>query len=379
MHEYFGVNSLAKLSLALEHFKPTKIFLISGHNSFINSGAKDKILPIINNKYNFTHFDRISVNPNIETIQPALQAFHDACADLIIAVGGGSVIDTAKCVNSLTLIDSDHKALEAKIADLCKQQIKKKVPLIAIPTTSGSGSEATHFAVIYIGKKKYSLASQDLQPDVAIVDPTLTYNLPTKITAISALDALAQAIEAYWAVGATSESDSYAEQAIQLILPALQLAYEGDEEAKNAMSLGAHYAGKAINITKTTGPHALSYILTSLYGIAHGQAVFLSLGKFFVINGELQNKQINQPLGITYHDNKMHNLYSLLKVNDYEEACQFIYSIMDNFSLEYRLSKLGINAEKLFNELQQYIDLERLANNPVKITPELYKHCYVYE
>ncbi|MEZ4822960.1 MAG: iron-containing alcohol dehydrogenase [Ignavibacteria bacterium] len=131
--------------------------------------------------------------------------------------------------------------------------VRKGKPLIAVPTTSGAGSEATHFAVVYSGDKKYSLAHEYILPDYSVIDPQLTFSLPKEITATSGIDAFSQAMESYWNVNANEESRKYSRGAIQLIFDSLSKAVnEGDEESRINMSRAAHLAGKAINITKTT-------------------------------------------------------------------------------------------------------------------------------
>ena len=128
------------------------------------------------------------------------------------AVGGGSVIDTAKMIK----IFSANKGNPESYIRGEKEIEKSGPPMVAVPTTSGTGSESTHFAVVYIGKTKYSLAHKEhVLPEYAIVDPKFTYCLPKRITAETGIDALGQAIESYWAVGSTDESKGYAREAIK--------------------------------------------------------------------------------------------------------------------------------------------------------------------
>src|SRR5262249_51347864 len=142
--------------------------------------------------------------------------------------------------------------------------LNRGLPLVAIPTTAGSGSEATPFAVLYVGHVKHSIAGPAMLPDVAIVDPSLTDSMSPALTAVTGMDAFSQAVESYWCIHSTERSKAYARRAIALVLEHLEVAVTAPrEENRRAMSKAAHLAGRAIAITKTTGAHALSYPLTS--------------------------------------------------------------------------------------------------------------------
>ena len=161
----------------------------------------------------------------------------------------------------------------------------KGVPLVAVPSTAGTGSEATHFAVIYKENVKYSIAHPYLLPNCAIVDAQFTFELPPYITACSGFDALCQAIESFWSVQASEISKGYAREAIIKIREnLLNSIRESNQKSRQQMAHAALLSGKAINITKTTAPHAISYPFTSLYKISHGHAVSLSLEKFISIS-----------------------------------------------------------------------------------------------
>ena len=160
--------------------------------------------------------------------------------------------------------------------------------MIAIPTTAGTGSEATHFAVVYVDGEKYSLAHPYLVPAYAVIDPLLTYSLPAGVTAASGLDAFCQAIESIWAVGATDVSHTFATEAARLAVQHLRAAVQNPTDtARAGMCRAAHLSGKAINISKTTAPHALSYVLTAEYGLAHGVAVALTLAPMLQYNAQV--------------------------------------------------------------------------------------------
>ena len=206
---------------------------------------------------------------------------------------------------------------------------------MCIPTTAGTGSEATHFAVIYVDGKKKSIASQQLLPDVVILDPQLTDNMPAYVSACSGFDALSQAIESYWSRAATPLSQLYAAMAIEVLLVELPQAVNSNSRlARDKMQMAANWAGKAINISKTTAPHAMSYVITQEFGIPHGHAVALTLGKFFTLHEKYCNVNIGAFLAGQSLDQITVDLYVLLGVNNANEACHKWYEIMSICGLE---------------------------------------------
>jgi alcohol dehydrogenase class IV len=199
-----SVFRAAKYCKLDESFIPTeskKIFLVTGKHSFELSGAKE-ILSEQLKSYSIVNFNDFTANPKIDNIKEGIELFNDNDCDVVIAVGGGSVIDMAKSINILSVQNGDPK----NIIQGREKILNKGKNLIAIPTTSGAGSEATHFAVVYIDKEKFSIAHEYILPNTAIVDPTFTFKLNSRVTAISGIDALSQAMESHWSVNSDNES-----------------------------------------------------------------------------------------------------------------------------------------------------------------------------
>lgn len=361
--EYFGVGCLDSIPSILEYHKATRIFLVTGKKSFHLSGARDAITPCLVGK-TAVHFSDFSANPKIDDVIKGVSELKQAKCDAVIAVGGGSVIDMAKLINATA-----HSDYELRDIVTGKRRIEVKgLPLIAVPTTAGSGSEATHFAVVYVGNTKYSLAHEYVLPDYSVVDPSLTYNLPPRLTAASGFDALSQAVESYWAVTATEESREYASQAIRMILPTLESAVNSpNAEARNTMVLAAHLAGKAINITKTTAPHAISYPLTTYFNVPHGHAVALLLGKFFVINSELEGVKEGNSRGKDYLQKVMHELRDLFDCVSPQDCSNKWYQLMAAVGLENNFKSLGICNQSDIDLIINNVNVERLDNHPVII------------
>jgi alcohol dehydrogenase class IV len=276
------------------------------------------------------HYVKEGVNVKEEEIEKAYDLFKSIPNQAILVVGGGSVIDLGKGMIYHCL---GHSSI---------------VPFfIAAPTTAGSGSEATPFAVIYRNGRKISLVHPFLLPKSVILDPSLLDTLPPRQVAISGMDVLSQAIESYWNRNGNEESKQYAVDAIALWKENFIPAVNNDKAAKARLQLAAYTAGKAIAITRTTGPHALSYYLTSNYGVPHGHAVGLLLPLFFLYNEPGKE------------------LCALLGVNDPKAAFEYIHGVMKQVGLEISLSELNIEKEKIADALLNEVNEERFANNPV--------------
>ena len=366
MSEFIGFNSIERLEKILKKNNFRKIFLITGRKSFKNTDIKKIIFDILE-EYDFYHFNDYTINPKVEDIKKGLDLFRKEKCDVIVAIGGGSVIDIGKCIS---LFSTNQGNIEDFI--LKKVKIKQRgIPLIRIPTTAGSGSEATHFAVVYIGKIKYSLAEPKyMQPQFVIVDAQFTLSLPNNVSAVSGMDAFCQAIESYWNINSTRKSKKYAKKAIGLIINnILKVVKNPDKKSRFNMSLAANFAGKAINITKTTACHAISYPITSFFNVPHGHAVALSLPSMIVFNSEVSRKDILDPRGIKYVKKTMKEIISMIGATTFNEAKELITQLMEDIGLETKLKNLGIKTEEDINLIiKNGFNPDRVKNNPRKLT-----------
>lgn len=330
-HEFhIGENALIQLQHLLSELHVRHIFLVRGKNSYIQSGAANALSFVWDYLgCKISEFYDFSANPKEEELQQGIKSFHAVNADCIIAVGGGSAIDMAKLIRYHSLGGSANQ-----------------IPLFAIPTTAGTGAEATRFAVLYKDGVKHSIEHESILPNYAIIYPPFTYNNPPYLTACTGLDALAQAIEAFWNKNATSESKSFAIKAIQLLWEQLPLLIQSaTPQLRNEVAEGAYWAGRAINITKTTAPHAYSYAFTSDYGYPHGHAVALTLPFFLELNGNDE-------------------LYSLLQTS--KNTCKTdLLAYLNKLHIDCNLQNVDIDA------VLQKVNTQRLSNNPVIITSNI--------
>lgn len=351
----FSINTLFSI---LQELLPQKILLVRGRDSFETSGGAEVIKSACSNiSCEIVDFYDFSVDPKIEDLNKGLCLLDlNNNIDLIIGIGGGSVLDMSKLIRFFYSFQGD-------ISSSKFEKTRDLLPLITIPTTAGTGSEVTHFAVLYKNNVKYSIANKNMLSDIAIVDPVFTYNAPKYLTACTGFDALAQAIEAYWNVYATNESDEYAIKSIQLIWPNLTaLINSSTKDLRAKISEGAFWAGKAINITKTTAPHAFSYPFTAYYGYPHGHAVALTFPYFILYNYPKSSIDLNPKLDFVQFRKKMNRLYLLLGISEIENASNVMKDYLNAIYLRPNEPK-NYNPELILEN----INLQRANNNPVEL------------
>ena len=262
-----------KLIRYINGFAPKNIFIVHGRTFNRLSIAQ------IFNGFKTVHFTDFKPNPLWSSVEAGGKIFRENNCDMIIAVGGGSALDVAKCVKLTTA---------------------QAVPFIVMPTTAGTGSEATRFAVVYKDGEKQSIHDDCLVPDAIYLDAEPLRILPPYQRKATLLDAYSHAVESYWSVKATDTSRAFAKEALRIIV-SLQEKYFAlqTSDAENFTLLYASYlAGKAINISETTAGHAMSYKLTGLFGISHGHAAALcNAGLWQVMQGSEAVKELSEVIG----------------------------------------------------------------------------------
>ena len=216
-------------------------------------------------------FSDFHPNPDLTDTENGAEIWIREKCDGLISIGGGSSIDTAKAIKARLNAKNEDDVIHSRLGDLIS------CPHIAIPGTAGTGSEATQFAVVYVNGSKVSLNYEKLRPDGVILDSSLLDSLPEYHKKSCALDALSQGIESYWSKGSNDDSKVHAFLAIIGVLDNLKSYLKGDPHAADEMLDASFQSGKAIQITKTTAAHAMSYMLTKKLGIAHGHACMLTL------------------------------------------------------------------------------------------------------
>lgn len=346
-----------------EHY--TKSILVVCGNSISNLEINEYFENLPKRlKIKVTYFKEFEPNPKYISVVNGINQYYQQQCDTIIAVGGGSAIDVAKCIKLYSGMDKEKNYLEQKI-------IPNKIPFIAIPTTSGTGSESTSFAVIYYNGEKQSVSDASCIPELVCMESKFLKSLPLYQRKVTMLDALCHAIESFWSVHSTIESRELSKQAIKLILENKNSYIKNEDNGNEEMLKASHLAGKAINIAKTTAGHAMCYKLTSLYGIAHGHAAALCVTKlwpYMVMN----TRKCIDLRGQEYLDKIFFELSQMMGVNSSIEAARKFQNIVD----ELDLKRPVIKNEQDYVMLRKSVNRERLGNNPVMLTEKIIDSLY---
>ena len=311
---------------------------------------------------------RTMENPRPNNVAKAITPIKDKEIDLILAIGGGSVIDTAKAISILLTNQASLPSL--LFSD--KRITTKPVPLIAVPTTSGTGSEATRYAAFYYYKKgelgKKSLNHNYLLPAYVILDPDLLLTLDKHRTAVSGLDALAQAIESWWSVKSTKQSRNYSRQSLNLILKYLpkSLADLTNVKLREQMLKASNLSGRAINISQTTICHSVSYPLTNYFKVPHGLGAALTLPGFLEFNANIKKDDCLDPRGVSFVKNIIKEIYRELGTTKPREAPKKLRKFIRSTGLGVTLSANGVDNLPLI--IKFGFSPERAKNNPRKVS-----------
>lgn len=261
------------------------VFIKNGMAEQIQSHAKGRLVEV---------FSEIRPNPTTDNVDACARIIKEKDLRFAVALGGGSALDCAKAACSVCKTDAvtaDFHSGKLKLG-------KESIPLVAIPTTAGTGSEVTPVAVLSdpLRGVKAPLVSENFFPLCAVIDPELTLTLPPTITAATGMDVLAHALEGFWSKNHQPICDAVALQAARLCFEYLLVAYEDGANtiAREKMSEASLLAGLAFGLPKTAGSHACSFPLTNVYGVSHGEACAMTLDAFTRINAVAENGRLHQ-------------------------------------------------------------------------------------
>ena len=310
-------------------------------------------------------FSGFEPNPLYESVQAGVFDYLASGAQMIIAVGGGSAMDVAKCIKLYSNMDTDRNFLEQAV-------VPNSVPFLAIPTTAGTGSEATRYAVIYYRGEKQSVSDYSCIPDTVLMDPGVLKTLPEYQKKATMLDALCHATESYWSIHSTEGSKVDSIRAIRGILDNMDGYLANTDEGNAGMLKAAHTAGKAINVTQTTAGHAMCYKLTSLFRIAHGHAAALcdavlfpymigQIGRCIDSRGEAYLKETFQELALAYG------------CQTPEEAAEKLRSIVFD---TLKMPVPGPVTDEEYEILKNSVNPVRLKNHPIRLDTKTIDRLY---
>lgn len=376
----FGPGGLSQVGTE-EKRLGNKALIVLGRSAMRKNGALDRLTRLLKkNNLEYTIYENIPSDPTVETVDTGASLARKGSCNLVIALGGGSVLDTGKAISAMVTNEgsvADYHEIEGK----GKKFQHKTLPFIAIPTTSGTGSEATRNAVITntkLGLKK-SIRDLWLIPEVALVDPELTLSLPPHITAICGGDALTQCIESYLGKKSQEITDALALHAIGLIGKSLVKAVKEGEnlEARKDMAMAALLSGLCLSNSGLGAAHALSHPLGIYYKIPHGLSCAVLLPYVMEYNLPVVTKKlakIAQSLG--------EDLSLLSETEAAQRAVEKIKEILSAIGIKKNLSEWEIKKED-FSQLINGAQGGSLNNNPRDTSDEdliklLYKMTGLY-
>ena len=354
------IQGIKHLPQILGDINCQKLFLVID-SSFPFLNIKEDIESLDVRKVIFPEF---TPNPIFEDVCKGIELIKKEGCDAILAVGGGSSIDVAKCIKLAVLAEECNDAIIPPLVSKRLPIDGNRIPFIAIPTTAGTGSESTHNAVMYYEGAKQTVTNDGILPDYAILEPSVLKTLPLYQKKCTMMDALCQGIESWWSVNSTNESKEYSKIAVELVMKYWRAyIFDNDSEAAAQIMLAANYAGRAINIAQTTAAHAMSYKITSLYKLPHGHAVAVCLPEvwhFMVDNmGNIIDNRGNTYLGSVFKD-----ITFAMGAGSVEGSIALFNNMMHDMDLGHPVSSDKMSDLSI---LTSSVNPVRLKNNPINI------------
>lgn len=343
-----------------------KVLMVCDASIGFMDGFNKHLEEIQKNAVEILKYHDFQSNPLYENVVTGVELFRGEKCDGIMAVGGGSAMDVAKCIKLYSNFPGDGENGLWLTAEITSNTI----PFLAMPTTAGTGSEATRYAVIYFDGKKQSITSESFIPDTVLMDPNALKTLPLYQKKSTMMDALCHAIESFWSVNSTDESKKYSQEAIVGVLKNMDGYLANTEKGNAGMLWAAHTAGKAINITQTTAGHAMCYKITSLFRCAHGHAAVLCDRALFPWMVENTDKCID-PRGEEYLRKMLDEIGQAMGCVNARSGAEKLSEIFKRLELDIPLA-----TEAQFEELKTSVNPVRLKNYPIALDIETIDMLY---
>lgn len=359
-------DNYKELDLWIERNGCKNILLVCDGSIAFMDGFNKYLEEIAEKGTGLTDFRDFCPNPLYESVVKGVELFRAEKCDGIIAVGGGSAMDVAKCIKlyaSLPGTGEEGAWLRAEIEP-------NTIPFLAMPTTAGTGSEATRYAVIYYNDAKQSVTSDSFIPETVLMDPNALRTLPLYQKKATMMDALCHAIESFWSVNSTEESKVYSRAAIRGVLENMDGYLANTEEGNSGMLQAAHTAGKAINITQTTAGHAMCYKITSLFGAAHGHAAILCDRVLYPWMVENTAGCID-PRGEEYLRTTLDEIGQSLGCADAKEGAARLNDIFESLAFAVPAA-----SDEQFAILRESVNPVRLKNHPIALDADTIDTLY---
>lgn len=318
------------------------------------SFQKTEIFKYLKDNFDIVLFDHIRPNPRFDDMIDGVKLFKENGCDFVIGAGGGSPIDTAKMIK---VMSSNDKSLW-----LTEDMEGNELKSLFIPTTAGTGTEATWISVFYVNEvNKLSIHHKDFLPDYVILDENLLSTLPPYQKRCTCLDALCHSIESYWSTKATDESRKYSKQGIVGFMENVDGYINNTREGNRGMLMASYYGGKAINIAGTVAPHAFCYNLTMNCGTSHGHSCAVGLSKIweYMISNDVVT---NHKEGREYTLKILDDVGAMLGGKDRFGGLDVFNSILQKLELQFPTIE-----ENKIAEFVSKVNTKKLMSNPVRL------------
>jgi alcohol dehydrogenase len=328
----FGWGRFQEIRQVVDELNGKRIFLVTGQHFTKQYGVLDKLSNYLKG-LTLEVFGEVEENPSIETVDRGATQCRKSKSNLVIGLGGGSAMDAGKAIAML----QKNPGSIREYLDQERVCQTKGLPFIAIPTTSGTGSEVTPFTVIThpAKKAKPAIAPPENFPDVALVDPELTMTMSFNVAVSTGLDALCQAVEGFWSTQGNPVTRSLAFQAIKLAMENLESScLRKDKESVVNIALASHLTGIEMSNIGNTSIHPLSYPITLDYGLSHGFACSIFLPAVIRFNAQAIKDRFS-------------DLLNLLKLPNIEAFADRVDSLMEKLKAPKRLSEVGVKVEDI--------------------------------
>lgn len=361
---YFGPGARRELPEVVKRLGKTKALVVTDPG-LIKFGVAGKVTEVLDAaSIPYEVFSDVKPNPTVSNVQHGIDAYKASGADFIIAIGGGSAIDTAKGIG---IVINNPEFADIVSLEGCAPTRHKSVPIVALPTTAGTAAETTINYVIIDEQKQKKMVCVDPNdiPAVAIIDAELMYSLPPALTAATGMDALTHAIEGYITKGAWSMSDMFEIEAIRMIAASLPtaVAEPSNAEARNAMAVAQYIAGMAFSNVGLGLVHGMAHPLGSLFDVPHGVANALLLPTIMEFNMPCcldKYPAIARAMGV--------NTDGMSAEEASKAACQAVKDLAIKVGIPQHLTELGITRNDIPRLAQQAIEDVCTPGNPREVT-----------
>ncbi|RSM70812.1 hypothetical protein DMH04_44195 [Kibdelosporangium aridum] len=350
-----GAGVAAKLPAVLRKMRAQRVLVVATRNAVHRTGAPGWLA-----RHAHDYFYDVAPNPQAADVVRGARAVLRYKPDVVIGVGGGSTLDTAKAVR---LLPPTKDEAERVLRGDEPIRVARPPRLVVIPTTAGPGSEVTAFATIYVGTRKYSLDHPTVKADVALIDPALTHSCPPTLTAHCALDATAHAIESWWSLRSSAPSRDLARSALARLVPILQKGFrDTSSQQRELLSNAAVMAGQAIDLTRTTAAHAFAYPTTARFGVPHGLACALHLVWLL----PLTLSQL-EPSSSRMAADDIGHMLRLLGARTTAESGAAFARLLRLAGCPTRLGEVGVRASDLELMFDDALSNSRAQNHPIAL------------